>query len=106
MRRTLDPSIAAAADSAAAAGGAAAHAGPDTEAAAVLRGGGGGGLAKYGSHTGLPGIAEAAGHLLSELAPLAKWRQEVLMVRLVAGLTLALAVGEHWGPEGSLGGVA
>jgi hypothetical protein len=51
-------------------------------------------LSKYASQPGLQGVAEAAGHVLGELAPAAKWRQEVLMTRLAAGATLALTLGE------------
>eukprot|EP00882_Tetradesmus_deserticola_P000266 GHRQ01000293.1.p1 GENE.GHRQ01000293.1~~GHRQ01000293.1.p1 ORF type:complete len:683 (+),score=280.20 GHRQ01000293.1:407-2455(+) len=53
----------------------------------------GGRLSKYASQTGLDGVAEAAGHVLGELTPCATWRQEVLLTRLAAGLTLALTLG-------------
>ncbi|KAF6255144.1 hypothetical protein COO60DRAFT_1702968 [Scenedesmus sp. NREL 46B-D3] len=50
-------------------------------------------LSKYASHAGLNGVAEAAGHVLGELTPAAKWRQEVLLARVGAGLALALTLG-------------
>jgi hypothetical protein len=51
-------------------------------------------LSKYASQPGLHGVAEAAGHVLGEMAPAAAWRQEVLLTRLAAGLTLALTLGK------------
>jgi hypothetical protein len=51
-------------------------------------------LSKYASQPGLQGVAEAAGHVLGELAPAAQWRQEVLLTRLAAGAALALTLGE------------
>ncbi|WIA17097.1 hypothetical protein OEZ85_013995 [Tetradesmus obliquus] len=61
--------------------------------AAAAAGRAAGRLSKYASSTGLEGVAEAAGHVVGELAPAAKWRQEVLLTRLAAGATLALTLG-------------
>uniref|UniRef100_A0A383WG64 Uncharacterized protein n=1 Tax=Tetradesmus obliquus TaxID=3088 RepID=A0A383WG64_TETOB len=61
--------------------------------AAAAAGRAAGRLSKYASSTGLEGVAEAAGHVVGELAPAAKWRQEVLLTRLAAGATLVLTLG-------------
>lgn len=52
-------------------------------------------MAKHASDAGLAGVAEAAGHLIGELTPASKWRQEILQIRLVAGLTLAMLLGKY-----------
>lgn len=63
------------------------------ERGAAAAGRAAGRLSKYASTTGLEGVAEAAGHVVGELAPATKWRQEVLLTRLAAGATLAITLG-------------
>lgn len=55
-------------------------------------------LAKHASDAGLLGVAEAAGRALGELTPASGWRQELLQIRVVAGLLLTGMLGELVGP--------
>eukprot|EP00879_Flechtneria_rotunda_P010920 GHRR01011411.1.p4 GENE.GHRR01011411.1~~GHRR01011411.1.p4 ORF type:complete len:109 (+),score=43.67 GHRR01011411.1:1925-2251(+) len=56
-----------------------------------------GSMRKHGSDAGLAGVAEAAGQVLSDLPLIASWRQEVLFVRMAAGITLTALLGELLG---------
>lgn len=52
-------------------------------------------MTRHASDAGLAGIAEAAGHLLGELMPASKFRQELLQTRIAAGITLGVMLGER-----------